>query len=167
MHHGAGFKAPVIPLHLLRSTKRSSSTRIRRTRHSYANRSCNDEPQICALYSVYFPLRGVMRCRTITSNNCELPEPTVACDAEEPDCSCFARRFIVPLHACPDFEVSDLVQGRVDVACRYAGGRTSSARNLRTTVIQKNLDLLITRTRTLISSQVCQRGSDAVAKPPA
>jgi len=36
---------------------------------------------------------------------------------------CFVRRFIVPLsRARPDFSLSDLADGRLDVACRYAVG---------------------------------------------
>jgi hypothetical protein len=37
------------------------------------------------------------------------------------DSNCFVRRFVVPLsRARPDFTLSDLVDGRLDVACRYA-----------------------------------------------
>ena len=39
-----------------------------------------------------------------------MPDPTFG--------RCFARRFIVPLHALPDFDPASLVHGRFDVACR-------------------------------------------------
>ena len=46
--------------------------------------------------------------------------------------SCFARRFIVPLHrAAPDFDLDDLTVGRVDVGCRCASAAFFRSQSLR------------------------------------
>ena len=54
-----------------------------------------------------------------TSSSASLAPPSQ--DSGE-NSECFVRRFVVPLsRARPDFALSDLVDGRLDVACRYAG----------------------------------------------
>mmetsp|Transcript_82689 Transcript_82689/g.242615 ORF Transcript_82689/g.242615 Transcript_82689/m.242615 type:complete len:297 (+) Transcript_82689:38-928(+) len=54
---------------------------------------------------------------------------------------CFSRRFVVPLHRVPpsgEFDLDDLVRGRVDVACRVISAALFLSRDLR-----HNVELLL------------------------